>query len=1121
MTSKTLPKSSSDLPSSSNLFPLGQAALAYLPLETHLENKRLKGVNPLFSLPKLQEYSSTQDRLLLSLRPDAQCRSQDHSQVSVPGPPGRLEDEMPVVGSGPALQLGHHDGAVDQETLWEQVSSEHTMKLAGSSPLRTWDLDSENQSSISRPFFLSERSPYDFYCVISSLKSSILLDNPITLPQAATFESKYLLELLLRATLGTVTTCELIWDKKLSAFVWDEKNEGVLGLERETLSGFRTNFLSIGTAVRRLELIIGSQNTLPLTSTHHSLFHALETYLTYIKDRLACAAAECHKQGPSGWNSWMLATRHVRQLAETLCGVMLWPASSPDANALPSRASALLTHLHGQFLAILSTSPSQHHPSPIALAYILSQASAPFLSLLQSWLGFPGTDEEDQSPGSQPWADLGISRKLVGDAWEYEFSAGRMPGFIPKEARRILYEAGKGLRTLKVATHGLHPLCNIRLAIDIKWTWGDSEKSELRNHVRHIQRQVDNWRQHQLSRSSSNRLPQIPSQREDKEDYVESNELNPARHKKNALYQRPESAIDDLWSLFNQPPGSQLSVSHPHHSNLESPLWGPTPLAHLHDFISRHSSPNHPLLPPFCPTLSIFISNQILDPLLAHATLISTSLVSLYLHDLQFLDHLDVLRAFWLAGDAGFMERVSSALFGKDSAGAGEAVGLGKRARTRARLGLGEDDDKQDGDADWGIGLGIGLSERSRWPPGGAELAYALRTTLLNYENSDKEKPGGSVWEDVGDRVSFAIRELPEEENSGKRARWLNPQAIEALDFLYLSYSPSAAITDILSHQLMEKYQAIHNLILRLSRVDLVLRTMYWDVIHQFELFDEPLKVGVDLKPSSRLPHFLVQRRSTRSLFPQGSTAQRRLQILRFRMTHFINVFGRYVLDSAIGNNWDAMRGRLERLREDCTGKAHKRQETSEEESHEAWVEDTLHDEEVDEIVPAGIRRLQSIHSIVLYHSMVLDKICNACLLGPQSGQQVTFKILMVLFGLVLDLGKTVKEVERGMMGWEDGVEKVGEIEKEWHEKEATFLRALERLSSRSTYPKTNTADRGDGIDQDLQALYGNGETRSGGRIYGGPEGLAGNDLRELWLRLTIREGGGIAAQGRPRNEDE
>lgn len=51
-----------------------------------------------------------------------------------------------------------------------------------------------------------------------------------------------------------------------------------------------------------------------------------------------------------------------------------------------------------------------------------------------------------------------------------------MPGFVPKEARRILYEAGKGLRTLKVATNGLHPLCNIRQAIDIRWIWGDSEK---------------------------------------------------------------------------------------------------------------------------------------------------------------------------------------------------------------------------------------------------------------------------------------------------------------------------------------------------------------------------------------------------------------------------------------------------------------------------------------------------------------------------------------------------------------------------------------------------------------------------------------------------------------------
>lgn len=45
----------------------------------------------------------------------------------------RLEDELPVVRSGPDLQLVHHGDALDHETLWEQVSSEHTTKLARSS----------------------------------------------------------------------------------------------------------------------------------------------------------------------------------------------------------------------------------------------------------------------------------------------------------------------------------------------------------------------------------------------------------------------------------------------------------------------------------------------------------------------------------------------------------------------------------------------------------------------------------------------------------------------------------------------------------------------------------------------------------------------------------------------------------------------------------------------------------------------------------------------------------------------------------------------------------------------------------------------------------------------------
>jgi hypothetical protein len=114
---------------------------------------------------------------------------------------------------------------------------------------------------------------------------------------------------------------------------------------------------------------------------------------------------------------------------------------------------------------------------------------------------------------------------------------------------------------------------------------------------------------------------------------------------------------------------------------------------------------------------------------------------------------------------------VSAALFGKDEAGAGEALGQGKRARTRARLGLGSDDKGTD-DGVWGIGLGLGLSERARWPPGGTELAYALRTTLLDEEETVRS----GAREDVEERISFAVQSLPEDDKHGQRARWMDPQ---------------------------------------------------------------------------------------------------------------------------------------------------------------------------------------------------------------------------------------------------------------------------------------------------------------------------------------------------------
>lgn len=254
---------------------------------------------------------------------------------------------------------------------------------------------------------------------------------------------------------------------------------------------------------------------------------------------------------------------------------------------------------------------------------------------------------------------------------------------------------------------------------------------------------------------------------------------------------REDKRFDPIWSLVHQTPGTHLSHGH------ATSLWSPTPVSELEELVRWHSHPSRPLLAEDTPTLSQHITAHLLAPLLIHSSLVSTALVSLYLDILNFLDHLDILRAYWLGGDVSFLERVNGALFGKDSAGAGEALGMGQRARTRARLGLGRDDDIDKGKAEeqreWGIGLGIGLSERTKWPPGGAELTYALRTAIVDDEREVLVTVKGDVWEGIEDKVSYAIQDLPEDQRDGRRAKWLNPQGKslsslhidEALTFRY------------------------------------------------------------------------------------------------------------------------------------------------------------------------------------------------------------------------------------------------------------------------------------------------------------------------------------------------
>lgn len=144
----------------------------------------------------------------------------------------------------------------------------------------------------------------------------------------------------------------------------------------------------------------------------------------------------------------------------------------------------MLTLLHSHLLAQLSTSTDagKSDGTTLSLAYLLSRASEPFLALLQQWVGLADSAriDDDTDPQSQPWADLGITRTRLPAAdgidvrWDYTFSARRMPAFVPRDARRTLFEAGRSLRALRDASGGLHPLCSTDWHLSANWGWGSS-----------------------------------------------------------------------------------------------------------------------------------------------------------------------------------------------------------------------------------------------------------------------------------------------------------------------------------------------------------------------------------------------------------------------------------------------------------------------------------------------------------------------------------------------------------------------------------------------------------------------------------------------------------------------
>ena len=446
---------------------------------------------------------------------------------------------------------------------------------------------------------------------------------------------------------------------------------------------------------------------------------------------------------------------------------------TPPYNRLPSTAASLLSHIYGH----LSLHVDLSSPQPIraTIAFIFSVTSDSFLHSIDRSIGIgkphlpSATRKAKLAVDENNYFEEGMedeNNELLEDNEEEE-----SPEFFPSTLSEALPKAKKSLKVLFAAAPD-HPLLTANIARrHCEWVWDEVGLE------RAYEGKWDVSQDAEVILHSSTPPPEgLPP----------------------TLYQPELAGL----RIFDLEPGAHFKPSlglQPTKETQESKIIS------YQSFLCTFPS----TLPPNAPTLAQ-LTETVLSPLGRQCSRLSSALLELFLSPpFSLTNHFVLLRDYLLLNSAPFTARLRGALFSEIDEY--QPIGHGTRARTRARLGIKEprdvrfeqedfekmrqaaEGDENDGEVlKWGIGLGLGLSERGIWPPGGAELGFALRRVIVDslaadmderYAESNDEgdgRDGVTVRREAEWRLGFAIRDLPVGEG---REEWLNPSSIEYVIF--------------------------------------------------------------------------------------------------------------------------------------------------------------------------------------------------------------------------------------------------------------------------------------------------------------------------------------------------
>lgn len=414
---------------------------------------------------------------------------------------------------------------------------------------------------------------------------------------------------------------------------------------------------------------------------------------------------------------------------------------------------------------------------------IFAAASEPWLESVAGWLGLRTDTGMKHGPHLRPPGFVKVvpescQSETKGGAKEnaFEFEPSSIPSFINEDTAKAIFEIGKSLRLLE-AHQPCHPLLEPSSedavnAPRLEWgfSWGKIERiqKEAKGYESSLQNVIKKFNFQDTKRAT-------------RESNHMSRQLHDIQATKSLSEEAARAYIDTSIATFEKPL-AELSVT------VKDMLLDAISLE-VNDGPKKTFAPPMSLVPLFS-----------IDPLLsAQAHFINCACLRLSFSQYDLRSHLMLLHRYSLFGDGVFASRLSHALFDPE-------LHTAERRKGHLRAGI----------------SGLRLGSRETWPPANSELRLALMGILA--ESYHQSVSGSSMFRnELPGGLSFSIREMSEEELQ----QCMNPDSIEALDFLKLEYKPPSPLIAVITSVSLLKYDAIFKLLLRAVRMLFVVNQFF------------------------------------------------------------------------------------------------------------------------------------------------------------------------------------------------------------------------------------------------------------------------------------------------------